>query len=95
MGVPFYAVSFCLRSGRLRGRICNRKVACPFVGVSFTLRPEANAVRVELVRVVLLIGHCVAFEKASQTLLVGSRCWNFEVRAWSVRVAVPVLNGGV
>ena len=65
----------------LAGPNLQPKGSVPLVGVSFTLRPEANAVRVELVRVVLLIGHCVAFEKASQTLLVGWRCWNFEIRA--------------
>ena len=30
MGVSFYAVSFCLGSGRLRGRTCNLKVVGPF-----------------------------------------------------------------
>ena len=62
------------------------------LGVSFTLRPEANAARSGLLRIVLSVGHCVAFETAFQTVLVGSRCRNFEIRAWSVLVAVPVLR---
>ena len=43
-------------------------------------------------RVALSTDHCVAFEMAFQTVLVGSRCRNFEIRAWSVLVAVPVLR---
>ena len=92
MGVPFYAVSFCLRSGRLRGRSCNRKVARPCRACRFTVCPAANAARSELVWVASSIDHCVAFETASHTVLVGSRCRNVEMRAWLVRIAAPVLR---
>ena len=92
MGVPFYAVSLLLRSGRLRGRSCNRKVMRHFWVCRFALRPAANAAHSELLRVALSIDHCVAFETAFQTVLVGSRCRNFAIRAWSVIVAVPVLT---
>ena len=92
MGVPFYAVSLLLRSGRLRGRSCNRKVMRHFWVCRFALRPAANAAHSELLRVALSIDHCVAFETAFQTVLVGSRCRNFAIRAWSVLVAVPVLT---
>ena len=92
MGVSFCAVPFLLRSGCLRGRSCNRKVVHPSCACHFTMRPAANAARSELVRVALSIDHCVAFEMAFQTVLVGSRCRNFEIRAWSVLVAVPVLR---
>ena len=44
-----------------------------------------------VLRVALSIDHCVAFKPAFQTVLVGSRCRNFEVRAWPVLVAIPVL----
>ena len=92
MGVPFYAVSLLLRSGRLRGRSCNRKVVRHFWACRFTLCPAANAAHAELLRVALSIDRCVAFETAFQTVLVGSRCRNFEIRAWSVLVAVPILK---
>ena len=68
------------------------KCSTPLLGMSFTMRPQANAALSELVRVVLSIGHGVAFETASQTLLVGSRCRNFEIRARSVLVPVPILK---
>ena len=93
LGLSFCTVLFWLRSGRLRGRSCNRKVARPFWACRFTLRPAANAECSELLRVALSIDHCVALETAFQTVLVGSRCRNFELRAWSVRVAVPVSKG--
>ena len=51
--------------------------------------------RSELLRGALSVGHCVAFEKAFQTVLVGSHCRRFEIRAWAVLVAVPYWNGGV
>ena len=52
--------------------------------------PAENAARSELVRVALSVDHCVAFETAFQTVLVVSHCRNFEMRAWLVRIAVPV-----
>ena len=42
--------------------------------------------------VALSIDHCVAFELAFPMVLVGSHCRNFEIRAWSVPVAVPILK---
>ena len=92
LGVPFYAVPFCLRSGRLRGKSCNRKVARPCWACRVSLCPAANAASSELVRVALSVDRCMAFETAFHTDLVGSRCRNFEVRAWSVLVAVPILK---
>ena len=92
MGVPFYAVSLFVRSGRLRGRSCNRKVVRHFWACRFTLHPAAHAAHSKLLQVALSIDHCVAFETAFHTVLVGSRCRNCAMRAWSVLVAVPVLT---
>ena len=92
LGVPFCAVPFCLRSWCLRGRSCNRNVARPCLACHFAPSPAANAAHSKLVRVALSIDRCVAFAMAFQTVLVGSRCRNFEMRAWSVLVAVPILN---
>ena len=64
----------------LAGRSCNRNVARPFRACRFMLRPAANAVHSKLLRVVLSVDHCVAFEMAFHTVLVGSHCRNFEVR---------------
>ena len=83
---------FLLRSGYLRGRSCNQKVARAFWACRFTLLPAANADRSELVRVALSIGQCRAFETAFQTVLVGSRRRNVEIEARSVLVAVPILK---
>ena len=56
------------------------------------VRPAANAARSELLRVASSSDHCVAFDTAFQTVLVGSHCRNCDIRAWSVLVAVPVLR---
>ena len=92
LGVSYYAVPFCVRSGCLRGRSCNRNVARHFWACRFTLHPAANAAHSKLLRVALSIDHCVAFEMAFQTVLVGSHCRIFEIRAWPVLVAAPILK---
>ena len=78
--------------GDCGGRSCNRKVACPCWACRSALCPAANAARSEFLLVVLSIDHCVAFGTAFQTVLVGSRGRNYEIGAWSVHVAVPILK---
>ena len=92
LGVLFYAVPCCLRSGCLRGRTCFRNVAPPFRACRFALHPAANAAHSKLLRVALSIDHCVAFELAFPMVLAGSHRRDFEIRAWSVPVAVPILK---
>ena len=92
LGVSFCAWLFLLRSGYLRGRSCNQKVASAFWACRFTLLPAANAARSKVVLVALSIDHSRAFETAFQTVLVGSRCRSVEVEARSVLVAVPILK---
>ena len=89
LGMPCCAWLFFLRSGQLRGRSCNQKVARTFWACRFTLLPAANADRSELLRVALSIDHCRAFETAFQTVLVGSRRRNIEIEAGSVIIVVP------
>ena len=92
LGVSFYACLFLLRSGYVRGRSCNQKVARAFWARHFTLLPAANAARPELLRVALSIDHCRAFETVFQTVLVGSCRRNVEIEVRSVLVAVPILK---
>ena len=92
LGVSFYAVPLFVRSGRLRGRSCNHNVAHAFWAFRSTLHPVANATHSEIWRAALSIYHCLAFGAAFQTGLLGSRCRNFDVRAWAVLVAVPMLK---
>ena len=62
------------------------------MGVSFYAASGGNAARSKLLRVALSVDHCAASESVFQPVLVGSRCRNFEIRAWSVLVAVPILE---
>ena len=90
MGVSVYAVPFLLRSGRLRGRSCNRKVGHPFGPVILRcLRRQMPRIS-KFLRVALSIDHCMAFEMAFPTVLVGSLRRNFQFRAWSVLVTAPI-----